>query len=173
MTQQPRDTSVNELFQIVERLVDDERSRGQGLETKTSSLAGFTGAILALTATLGRDLLKLELGSVGEIAQGALFSVAITALAAGSVIAVLGVLRPQQRLAVARSELRRFTEFPLLATPPVEIQGRMITTLVDALEHEREINDRKAKLSRLAGFALATGLLAVAGQAIAALASGA
>src|ERR671924_539008 len=99
MTQEARDTSVNELFQIVERLVDDERSRGQGLETKTSSLAGFTGAILALTATLGRDLLKLDL--------------------------------------------------------------------------EREINDRKAKLSRLAGFALAIGLLAVAGQAIAALASGA
>jgi hypothetical protein len=169
----PNDGSVNELFQIVERLVDDERSRGQGLETKTSTLAGFTGAILALTATLGRDLLKLELGSVGEVVQGGLFAVAVTALAAGSVIAVLGVLRPQQRLAVARSELRRFTEFPLLSTPPVEIRGRMIRTFVDALENERQVNDRKATLSRLAGFALAVGLLGVAGQAIAMLASGA
>jgi hypothetical protein len=169
---EPRDTSVNELFKIVERLVDDERTRGQGLETKTSTLAGFTGAILALTATLGRDLLKLDLGSVGDVAQGVLFALAIMALAAGSVIAVLGVLRPQQRLAIARSELHRFAEFPLIATPPIEIQGRMITTLVDALEHEREVNDRKAMLSRLAGLALAAGLVAVAGQAIATLASG-
>ena len=101
MTQQPNEGTVKELFQIVERLVDDERSRGQGLETKTSTLAGFTGAILALTSTLGRDLLKLDLGSVGEVVQGGLFAVAVTALAAASVIAVLGVLRPQQRLAVA------------------------------------------------------------------------
>jgi hypothetical protein len=171
--QQLNDGSVKELFQIVGRLVDDERSRGQGLETKTSTLAGFTGAILALTATLGRDLLKLDMGSVGDVAQGALFAVAVSALAAGSVIAVLGVLRPQQRLAVARSELRRFAEFPLLATPPVEIQGRMIITLVDALENERRVNDRKANLSRWAGFALAVGLLGVAGQAITMLASGA
>lgn len=40
MLERPNDGSVNELFQIVERLVDDERSRGQGLETKTSTLAG-------------------------------------------------------------------------------------------------------------------------------------
>jgi hypothetical protein len=173
VVQRPNDGSVNELFQIVERLVDDERSRGQGLEAKTSTLAGFTGAILALTATLGRDVLRLDLGSVGEVVQGGLFAVAVTALAVGSVIAVLGVLRPQQRLAVARSELRRFTEFPLLSTPPVEIRGRMISTFVDALENERRVNDRKASLSRLAGFALAVGLLGVAGQAIAMLASGA
>ena len=75
---------MNELFKIVERLVDDERTRGQGLETKTSTLAGFTGAILALTATLGRDLLKLDLGSVGDVAQGALFALAIATLASGS-----------------------------------------------------------------------------------------
>jgi hypothetical protein len=172
VTQQLNDGSVKELFQIVERLLDDERSRGQGLETKTSTLAGFTGAILALTAALGRDLLERDLGSVGEVVQSGLFALAVTALAAGSVIAVLGVLRPQQRLAVARSELRKFTKFPLLSTPPVEIQGRMITTLVDALENERRVNDRKARLSRLAGFALAVGLLGVAGQAIAMLAAG-
>jgi hypothetical protein len=48
----------------------------------------------------------------------------------------------------------------------------MITTLVDALENERRVNDRKADLSRLAGFALAVGLLGVAGLAITLLASG-
>ena len=98
--------SVSELFRIVQRLLEDERSRGQTLETKTSTLAGFTGAILALTAGFGRDLLRLDLGRGGDVVFAVFFTVAVAALAAGAILAVFGVLRPQQRLAISRAEIR-------------------------------------------------------------------
>jgi hypothetical protein len=48
----------------------------------------------------------------------------------------------------------------------------MIVTLVNALENERKINDRKARLSRLAALALAVGLAGVALQALVMVAAG-
>jgi hypothetical protein len=90
----------------------------------------------------------------------------------GALIAVFGVLRPQQRRAITVAALRQFSEFPLVASPPVEVQGRMIVTLVNALENERKINDRKARLSRLAALALAVGLAGVALQALVMVAAG-
>jgi hypothetical protein len=172
MTKDRDQATVKELFEIVRALWDDERSRGQGLEAKTSTLAGFTGAILALTATLGREVLTLDLGQVGDPVQRLLFALAVVALVVGALIAVFGVLRPQERRAITVSALRKFSEFPLVASPPVEVQGRMIVTLVNALEHERYVNNRKAKLSRLAGLALAVGLTGVALQALVMVAAG-
>jgi hypothetical protein len=158
--------SVGELFQIVQRLVEDERARGQALEAKTSTLAGFTGAILALVAGFGRDLFRLDLGGAGDIAFAAAFAVAVVALAAGAILAVFGVLRPQERLAIARGEIRKFSTFPLIATPPMEIRGRMINTLVAAFERERSVNDRKARLTQQAALALVVGLVSVAAEAL-------
>jgi hypothetical protein len=158
--------SVSELFGIVQRLLEDERSPGQTLETKTSTLAGFTGAILALTAGFGRDLLRLDLGRVGDVVFAVVFAVAVAALAAGAILAVFGVLRPQERLAISRAEIRHFSQFPLIATAPMEIQGRMINTLVVAFERERQVNDRKARLTQLAALALVIGLLSVACEAL-------
>jgi D-alanine-D-alanine ligase-like ATP-grasp enzyme len=172
MTKQRDQATVKELFEIVQRLWDEERSRGHGLEAKTSTLAGFTGAILALTASLGREVLTLDLGQVGDVAQRVFFALAVTALVVGALIAVFGVLRPQQRRAITVAALRQFSEFPLVASPPVEVQGRMIVTLVNALENERKINDRKARLSRLAALALAVGLAGVALQALVMVAAG-
>ena len=146
--------------------MEDERARGRNLEAKTSSLAGFTGAILALTAGLGRDLFKLDLGNIGDTVFRGFFLVAVLALATSAVIAVLGVLRPQERLGIKRSQLRQFAKFPLLATPPVEIQGNMIATLVEAFDSERRVNDQKAKLTYYAAVGLGVGLLAVTGEAV-------
>ena len=83
-----------------------------------------------------------------------------------SLVALVGVLRPQPRLALAMDEIRRFSEFPLIATPTVEVQGTMMNTLIDALAHERALNERKARLTRVAAAALAVGFVAVAAQAV-------
>jgi hypothetical protein len=163
---EPNEASVGELFGIVQGLLEDERSRGQTLETKTATLAGFTGAILALTVGFGRDLLRLDLGRIGDLVFALFFAAAVVALAAGAILAVFGVLRPQERLAIARAEIRHFSEFPLIATAPMDIQGRMINTLTEALDRERLVNDRKARLTQLAALALVIGLLSVAGEAL-------
>jgi hypothetical protein len=164
--QQAREDSVDQLFQMAQRLLDDERARGRNLEAKTSTLAGFTGAILALTAGLGRDLFELDLGSIGDTVFRGFFLVAVLALATSAVVAVLGVLRPQERLGMKLSQLQQFATFPLISTPRVEIQGNMIATLVEAFDSERRVNDRKAKLTHYAAVGLGIGLVAVTGEAV-------
>ena len=161
----PNPESVEELLGLVHRLMSDERARGQSLDAKTSTLAGFSGAILALTATLGAALFNRDLGTMGFALQ-CVFVMAVVTLTAAATLAVGGVLRPQPRLSIAIEDIRQFRDFPLIATPKLEIQGQMLATTVDALAVERTINDRKARLSRWAARALVAGYLAVAAMAV-------
>ena len=163
---EPSPEAVAELLAILQGIVVDERGRGHGLDAKTSTLAGFGGAILALTASLGPQILDRSLGAVLEPVARALYVLTVAVLAAGAMLAVAGVLRPQQRLGIATEELERFGEFPLIAASRMEIQGRMINTLIEALVHERRLNDRKARLTRYTGIALALGFAGVAGEAL-------
>jgi hypothetical protein len=161
----PNPEAVDELLELVHRLMSDERTRGQTIDTKTSTLAGFSGAILALTATLGAALFDRRLGSIEPALQG-LFVVAVTTLSAAATLAVSGVLRPQPRLSIAIDEIRRFRDFPLIATPKVDIQGQMLATTIDALARERRINDRKARLTQWSAGMLVGGYVAVAAMAV-------
>ena len=166
MEARPNDATVAELLAMVRGMLDDERTRGQGLDGKSATLAGFTGTILALTATLGAELLDLDLGGVGSAVFQCLYVISVLALALASLVALVGVLRPQPRLALAIDEIRRFSEFPLIAQPPVEVQGTMMNTLIEALAHERALNERKARLTRIAAICLAVGFAGVAAQAV-------
>ena len=111
-------------------------------------------------------MLDQPLGAVAEPIVRALFVFTVLALAGAAVLALAGVLRPQQRLAIASSALPQFGEFPLIAQPRVDIQGQMINTMVEALQHERRLNDRKARLTRLTALALAAAFTGVAAQAV-------
>lgn len=164
----PNEQTVSELLRTAERLLADERARGQALDTKTASLAGFAGAILALTATLGRDLLNLHTDSRWLVQV--LFAATVIALGAGAVLAVGGVLTPQRRLTIDTQELRAFGEFPLISTPRIEVEGMLLNTLVEEIAIERRVNLRKATLTRLAAFALVVGFVGVAALGLAFLA---
>jgi hypothetical protein len=166
MGQRPDHETVAELLAMVRTLLDDERARGQALDGKSATLAGFTGTILALTATLGARLLRLDLGDVGSAAFRSLYVVSVLALGVASLVSLVGVLRPQPRMALTMDQVRLFSEFPLIAQPTVEIRGSMMNTLIEALGHERKLNDRKAGLTRLAAGGLAVGFVAVAAQAV-------
>jgi hypothetical protein len=161
----PNPETVDELLKLLYRLVDDERARGHGLDAKTSTLAGFSGAILALTATVGSTLFDRDLGDVAIGIRG-LFIAAVIALAVAATLAVGGVLQPQSRMAISLDEVRRFREFPLIAGPKMDVQGQMLTTTIGALVAERRLNDRKARLTRYAARALVVGFIAVAAMAV-------
>lgn len=158
---QPNPEAVDELLKTVERFVADERLRGQGLDTKTSTLAGFSGTILALTATLGGQLFQSDLGHA-EILFRALFIASVVALALAAGLAVGGVLRPQPRLAVDIEDIEAFARFPMLAAARLDVQGQMLVTAIRALEAERVTNDRKALVTRYAALALVAGFVLVA-----------
>jgi hypothetical protein len=163
---EPVPETVSELLRITRDLLADERARGQTLDSKTSTLAGFTGTILAITASLGTGLLDMDLGAVERPLLGALFVLTVGSLAVSALLSVAGVLRPQARLAIDRSELERFGEFPLIAAPTMDVEGRLLNTTVDALLHERSVNDRKGRLTRRAGAVLALGFTGVGLQAM-------
>jgi len=157
----PVEATVTELYRISRELLADERARGQTLDSKTSTLAGFAGTILALNAAFANDVFKIDLGAVGSTAIRVIYVITAAALAAGATLAVAGVLRPQQRLAIAREDLESFGQFPLIAEPKMHVEGRMLNTTVTALVHERALNDRKARLTRLAAAALVVGFSGV------------
>jgi hypothetical protein len=144
----------------------DERARGSGLDAKSSTLTGFTGATLALVTGFAKDVLKPDLGSLASALVELFFIATVCALTIAAVLALTGVLRPQARLDIAESELRGFASFPLIAESRMEIQGRLINTFVEALLHERTINDRKARRTRATAVALAVGYLGVASVAL-------
>jgi hypothetical protein len=162
---EPNPEAVEQLLELVQRFMEDERARGQALDAKTSTLAGFSGAILALTATLGAALFDRDLGAMEPVVQ-ALFVVGVLTLGAAAILAVGGVLRPQPQLSVSLEQIQRFPEFPLLASSKLDIQGEMLATTVGAIEFERRINDRKATRTAQAARALIAGYAAVAAMAV-------
>jgi hypothetical protein len=158
--------TVEALLGIVEGVVEDERSRSQALVAKTSTLAGFSGTILAIVAVLGRESFKLDVGDVGDPLMRCFFIVSVVTLAAAAALAIGGVLRPVERLVLGTEQVIEFGELRWLTRPKVEVQGEMIETLGKALERERKLNTARAQLATWAAVALLVGLLAVAGQAL-------
>jgi hypothetical protein len=118
-------------------------------------------------ASLAGDVLDAGLGSVGDVLAKALFVLSVAALTVAAILGLAGVLRPQLRLGIATEELATFGSHPRISAPPIEIHGMMINTLVEALRHERAVNDRKARLTRLTGVALLVGYSGVAAFAVA------
>jgi hypothetical protein len=157
--------SVAALFALVQRQADDERVRGQGLDTKISTLAGFTGAILALTATLAKDVFGLRLAGGGKAAARLVFVLAITLLGCAAILAVWGAMRPRPRLVIDDKHLRQFT-YSMLGASTTDIQGEMIETLFGILAHDRAVNDAKARVGLVAGIMLIGGLGGVAALAV-------
>jgi hypothetical protein len=164
---EPNPESADALVAIAERLFDDERSRGETLTTRASTLAGFSGTILALVATLGREMFKLDLGAVGNPVVRVLFLLSVGALVAAATLAVGGALRARARELLAVADVRDFPNPPWITAEPVEIKRKWLASLATTLEQDRSNNDRRAKLGQAAGVALLIGLIAVAGQAVA------
>lgn len=158
---------VKVLFEVAKETVEDERSRGRNLDTKTNSLTAVAAALLALNATLGRPLLAADVGPVGGAVVAACFAVAVVALLVAAAVAIVGVLLPQSYLTLGRKDVRAFyDDDELQAAGELEVRRRMLGTYADVLDTERPRNDRKAKLTKGAVIALAIGLAAVTGEAL-------
>jgi hypothetical protein len=161
----PNPESADALVAIAERLFDDEHSRGDTLITRASTLAGFSGTILALVATLGREMFKLDLGTVGNPVVRGLFLLSVGALVAAATLALGGALRARPRELVGVADVGTFPD--RMTEESVEIKRVWLGSLWLTLERDRSNNDRRAELGEAAGVALLVGLIAVAGQAVA------
>jgi hypothetical protein len=163
----PRPESVQLLLELATDALRDERERGRQLDAKTGALATFSGAILVLDVTLGRQVLTEDFGDVAEIILPICFLLAAVALLVASALSVFGVLRPQSYLALKSSQVRRFARYPLVTQDETRIRGNLLLTVGDnLLPRERSRNNRKVKLVKAAAVSLLIGLIGVAGQAL-------
>jgi hypothetical protein len=123
--------------------------------------------VLSLTATLGREFLRLEDGW-----QLALYTVSLLSLVAALGVAVWALL-PQKRQVFGATYLASFPEWSQIVKAPELVQGEAMRGLLAGLKTDRELNHRNAQRV-FAGFVLlGGGLLAVAVEALIAAFEGA
>lgn len=157
---------INELSSIARDALEDERQRGRGLDTKTASLAGATGVILSLNATLGVRLLTADVGHFGVWIERGAFIAAVVALVGAMIAAVVGVLWPQKYEVIERGQIRSFTQPDTLRLSKTEVQLAMLQTTAKILDEERDRNDKKKTATKWAAGLLAVGLLALSAEAL-------
>jgi hypothetical protein len=157
---------VAELLAIATDAVADERERGRALDTKTASLAGFTGLILSVDGALAGPLFSRHLGSLGRPLALVLFLIAVVFLLLAVLLAVVGVLMPQRYRGMGREQLRHFNSRATQAHDALWVHQSMLGALANILAQDRPVNDCKAKLTKTVARLLAVGFVFVAAEAL-------
>ena len=96
---EPQPETVDALLAATVRAIEDERSRGDTADTKAGQLVGFTGVILAIDASLGRDVFDHGISGVYSDVFVGLFALSLLTLVMAAYVAIRGVLSPQETLA--------------------------------------------------------------------------
>lgn len=161
-----RRDGIAELVRIAESTVEDERQRGRQLDTKTASLAGFSGLILSIDTALARSVFGVDLGPVGDIVARVGFAASAVALLVAVALAVAGVLMPQKYRGLGREEIDDFSGPGYQAKDPMEIHRALIPALVLMLAQDRSVNDCKARLTKGVARALLAGFVGLAAAAV-------
>jgi hypothetical protein len=138
-----RPESVEWITSSALRMLEDQQSRAESLQTRAGQIAGFAGATVALAAPLGR---KVTEGSQHLETLGAVFYfLGSTALALTVVFSIIFVLRTFDFYALGEKEIGHYIEDPRFVTQsPAEIQFRTLRSLRTAVGRYEEINKRKA-----------------------------
>lgn len=157
---------VAELLAIATDTVADERDRGRALDTKTASLAGFTGLILSVNGALAGLLFSKPFGSVGKPLALAFFFIALLFLLSAVLLAVEGVLMPQSYRGMGREQLRNFNSPATQAHNALWVHQSMLGALEHILDQDRPVNDCKAKLTKGVARLLSLGFIFVALEAL-------
>jgi hypothetical protein len=157
---------IAELVRLAESTVEDERQRGRQLDTKTASLAGFSGLILSIDTALARSIFGLELGSAGDVVARVGFALSALALLVAVALAIAGVLMPQKYRGLGRKEVEEFTGPEYQAKDPETIHRALLPALVITLTQDRSVNDCKARLTKGVALALLAGFVGLTAAAV-------
>jgi hypothetical protein len=162
----PNKDGVTALLAIATEAMKDERERGQNLDTKCASLAGFTGLILSIDGALAGPLFSQKLGSIGQPIAEVSFVIAILFLLMAVLLAVMGVLMPQGYRGLGRKQLREFALPSAQAQDALSVHQAMLGAIANIIAHDRPVNDCKAHLTKWVARLLVVGFLAVATEAL-------
>jgi hypothetical protein len=157
---------VAALLAIASDTVADERERGRALDTKTASLAGFTGLILSVNGALASLLFTKKLGSVGKPVALSLLFIALGLLLLALLLAIEGVLMPQRYRGMRRQQLRDFNSPATQGHDALWVHQSMLGALENILAQDRPVNDCKAKLTKRVARLLSLAFVFVAAAAL-------
>lgn len=163
---EPDPGGVAALLAIATDAVADERDRGRALDSKTASLAGFSGTILSVNSLLVGSVFSHKLGSIGGPVARVCFVLAIICLLLAVLVAITGVLMPQKYRGLGREQIRNFTAPAVQSQNELWVHQSMLGALADILEQDRPVNDCKARIGKIVAGLLAVAFVFVAGEAI-------
>ncbi len=164
MPLEPQPETVDALLAATVRVIEDERSRGGTADTKAGQLVGFTGVILAIDASLGRDVFDHGISGIYSDVFVGLFSLSLLALVTAAYVAIRGLLSPQETLAFRRADVRRLANDDLVLAESADVKRMLIRTYGDELMSEEARNNRKLDVVNRAALLLMIGVLALAGE---------
>jgi len=167
--------TVTAVLQEVQRLLDEERRHGEAIDARLGQLTGFAGLILTLITPLGAEHLNEGNGSAFDL----FYILSVAVLAISALLAVMVWLRARtvkvdgeeirvpwrQRIGMESEALDQLAG-PLTGEATVELEKRLITTVVRTIKDQQELNGDKAEVLRRVSFGIAVALVAVAAQAL-------
>lgn len=163
---EPDPTGVAALLAIATDAVSDERERGRALDSKTASLAGFSGVILSVNGLLAGPVFSRKLGSIGGPLAKICLVAAVVSLLLAVLVSILGVLMPQRYRGMGREQIRNFSSRSVQTHNEMWVHQSMLGALANILGQDRPVNDCKAHLTKIVAGLLAVAFVFVAGEAI-------
>lgn len=168
-------TTVTAVLHEVQRLLDEERRHGEAIDSRLGQLTGFAGLILTLIAPLGAEHLNEGNGASFDL----FYILSIVVLAISALLAIMVWLRKRpvtvdgeeiqvpwrQRIGMESEALDQLAG-PLTGEPAVELEKKLITTVIRTIKDQQDLNGRKANVLRHVSFGIAVALVAVAAQAL-------
>jgi hypothetical protein len=153
------------LYDIAAAEYGREVDSAGALGTRAAAQLGFCGVVLALSATLGRDGLNRDLGSMGRPLAAYALIAGIVVIVASAVLAAL-VLTPRLRGRINPAVLR---ELRSAETAEDHIYDRLSKSMITRLDEEAAKNDHRGRLLRWSsiGILLGAALLAVQATVVA------
>ncbi|MGO9789273.1 MAG: hypothetical protein ACLP8S_07060 [Solirubrobacteraceae bacterium] len=162
----PDPEGIAALLEIANSTADDERQRGQILDSKMATFVGAIGLILSVNVTFGQTLLDAKLGHAGHDFILAFFALTVVALFLALIVGILGVLSPQKYRSLLEDQIRGFTSSNTQAMTRVQVHQSMLGAVANILRQDRPMNDCKATLTKIVASLLVVGFVGVAGEAI-------
>jgi hypothetical protein len=153
-----RPESVEWITSSALRMLEDQQSRAESLQTRAAQIAGFAGATVALAAPLGR---KVTDGSHHLETLGAvLYFTGSAALALTIVCSIIFVLRTVSFYALGEKEIGHYIDDERFVTQtPAEIQFRTLKSIKPAVGRYEAVNKRKAQWLNACAFLFLIGLV--------------
>jgi len=156
ITPDPDSVTVSTLLDATWRMTAAEAARTDALDRKAATVATFASLIAALTATVGLgfvDAVK-EWWALGLFVGGLVMLV-------GALGCAVRMLWPREYATLGTSYVRRFPTWGEILKPPGQVQGELMRTLVEVVNREREVNDRKVVWLRWGLALLVIGLVVI------------